>query len=69
MCSGCERLAQQRIRAQIDHADRQVIARAPVGVDLAQFFGRKRRRLGALHWCRRLTVEVQLLLSIVNEWF
>ena len=33
-----QRLAQQRIGAQIDHAGGQVVAGPPVGVDLAKFF-------------------------------
>ena len=32
-CSGSQRLAQQRIVEQIDLADREVVRRAPVGVE------------------------------------
>ena len=32
-----ERFAQQRVVAQIQHAQRQVIARAPVRVDIVEF--------------------------------
>ena len=39
MCSGLQRLAQQRIVVQIDHAQAEVIAGAPVGVGLAQLVG------------------------------
>ena len=39
---GPQRLAQQRILTQIQHADAQIIAGAPVGVHLAQFVGRER---------------------------
>ena len=38
-----ERLAQQRVVAQVDHADGQVVARAPPGVELAQLVGRQGR--------------------------
>jgi hypothetical protein len=37
-----QRLAQERIVLQVDHAHREVIARAPVGVDPLQFFDRDR---------------------------
>src|SRR5437773_8392229 len=36
-----QRLAQQRIGAQVDHAGGQVIARAPVSMNFAQLFGGK----------------------------
>ena len=41
MCSGFSGFAKQRIVAQVDHARGEVVAGAPVGVDLAQFVGRK----------------------------
>src|SRR6202041_4205063 len=36
-----QRFTQKRIRAQVDHACRQIIASSPVGMNLPQFFGRK----------------------------
>ena len=36
---GLQRLPQQGIGLKIDHAEGQVIARAPVGIDLVQFTG------------------------------
>ena len=33
-----QRLAQQRIRVEINLSDRKIIGRAPVGIDLAQLF-------------------------------
>jgi hypothetical protein len=36
---GAERLAQQRVVAQIDHAGGQVVAGAPVGVDTLELLG------------------------------
>ena len=38
-----ERLAQQRIVLQIDHAERQVVAGSPIGIGFAQFIGIERR--------------------------
>ena len=43
-----ERLAQQRVVEQVDLADRQVVGRAPVGVDPAELVGRVGRRTGRL---------------------
>ena len=37
MCSLLERLLQQRIVEQVDLADRQIVRRAPVGVDQSAF--------------------------------
>ncbi len=33
-----QRLAQERIRIQIDLADGKIVGRTPIGVDLAEFF-------------------------------
>jgi hypothetical protein len=42
---GCQRLTQQRIVQQIDLADRQIVGRAPVGVNTGKFvIGKLRRR-------------------------
>lgn len=38
-----QRLAEKRVPAKINHAHRQIVASSPVGVDLPQLFGRKRR--------------------------
>src|ERR1700685_406035 len=38
-----QRLAKQRIRAEIDHSGRQIIAGMPVCIRLSQLFGGKRR--------------------------
>jgi hypothetical protein len=35
-----ERFAEEGIRAKIDHARRQIIASAPIGIYPAQLFGR-----------------------------
>ncbi len=46
MCSGAQRLAQQRVLAQIDLADRQVVRGAPVAMKLFRALwieGRHRR--------------------------
>jgi len=40
---GLQGLPQKGIRLQIDHAQGQVVARAPIAVDPGQFIGRERR--------------------------
>jgi len=40
-----ERLLEQRIVAQIDHPGGEVIARAPIGVDMLDFVSRQRSGL------------------------
>ena len=45
---GLQRLAQQRVVEQVNLADRQVVGRAPVGVDQTQLvLGQGRRRLAS----------------------
>jgi hypothetical protein len=41
---GLERFAEQRVGAKIDHARREIITGAPVGVNLLQFLRRERVR-------------------------
>ena len=40
---GLERLFEQRIVPQIDHAEREILAGAPVGIGFSQFVGAQRR--------------------------
>ena len=44
-----ERLLEQRVVAQVDHACRQVVAGTPVGVDVFDFVGRQWRDLRSTH--------------------
>jgi hypothetical protein len=51
---GLQRLAQEGVVLQVDHPDRQVVAGAPVGIDLPKLFTRKRvcsgrKLIGGVH--------------------
>jgi hypothetical protein len=47
-----ERLAQQRIVAQVNHADGEIVTRAPPCIDAAQFLGAQRAgRDASLRFC------------------
>jgi hypothetical protein len=63
---GLERFAQQRIVAQVDHPDRQVVAGAPEGVGPAQFVGIQRR---ALDVARTVPKALRLSATAALSWF
>ena len=52
-----QRLGQQRVVVEINLPNREIIRRAPVGVDLAQFFVWKAARLLSLHFAVHVAVH------------